>query len=284
MKSPDFDYVKVQSIEHALGLLQTHGDNARILAGGQTLLATLNMRLSEPVIVIDITGLDVLRGVTVQNGMLRIGALTTHSEIEDSTLVATHAPLLMKAAPHIAHRAIRNMGTWGGSIAYADPAAEWPACLLALNGTVLIHGQNGERRIKADDFFLNLYTTALVDGEIITGCEIPIKTATSWSGFSELARRHGDYAITGLAASAERANDQLQNCRFVFMGVGTTPIRARKAEAVMNNSALDSKAISSAVTALRDELEPIPDLTNSSDTKRQLAAVLLERLLQSAAN
>ena len=137
MKSPAFDYVKPRSLDQVFALLKEYGDDARLLAGGQTLMATLNMRLSEPRLVIDITGLEALRGIALQGPVLRIGALATHTEIEQSALVRQHAPLLSEAAPHIAHRAIRNSGTWGGSIAYADPAAEWPACLLALGGTAI---------------------------------------------------------------------------------------------------------------------------------------------------
>ena len=147
MKSPPFDYIKVGTVEEALELLARHGDDARILAGGQTLLATLNMRLSEPALLIDITGLSALRSIERRGDRLHIGALVTHSAIEASGEVAEHAPLLAQAAPHIAHRAIRNRGTWGGSIAYGDPAAEWPCCLAALDGSVTVQGPRGLRRI-----------------------------------------------------------------------------------------------------------------------------------------
>ncbi|MDP2988738.1 xanthine dehydrogenase family protein subunit M, partial [Hydrogenophaga sp.] len=171
MKAAAFDYVKPATIDQVLALLQQHGDDARLLAGGQTLMATLNMRLSEPQLVIDITGIESLRGISVQGQVLRIGALATHTDIEFSPLVARHAPLLKAAAPHIAHRAIRNSGTFGGSIAYADPAAEWPTCLLALGGTVVARGPKGERRIAADDFFTGLYSTALQPDELLAACE-----------------------------------------------------------------------------------------------------------------
>jgi CO/xanthine dehydrogenase FAD-binding subunit len=156
------------------------GGGARMLiglAGGQTLLATLNMRLSEPTVLIDITGLAGLRGITLQGNWLHIGALATHTEIETSALVAEHAPLLAAAAPHIAHRAIRNCGTWGGSIAYGDPAAEWPCCLVALEGVILVQGPEGGRQIAATDFFHDLYTTALQPHEIVTGARVPVASA-----------------------------------------------------------------------------------------------------------
>ena len=282
MKAPEFDYTKPASLAQVFALLQEHGDEARLLAGGQTLLATLNMRLSEPSLVIDLTGIAALRGISVQGGVLRIGALATHSEIEASPLVAQHAPLLSAAAPHIAHRAIRNVGTWGGSLAYADPAAEWPACLLALDGTVTAQGPRGERRIAADDFFRDLYTTALQADEVLVACEIPLAGAGHWHGFQELARRHGDYAIVGVAASARRNGAALTQPRIALLGVGATPLRARQTETLLDGKPLTPALITQAVATLRAELEPLPDLTNSVQTKRHLAGVLLQRLLQSA--
>ena len=283
MKAAAFDYVKPRTLDQVLALLQEHGDDARLLAGGQTLMATLNMRLSEPRLVIDLNGLEALRGISVQGSMLRIGALATHTEIEHSPLVARHAPLLQAAAPHIAHRAIRNSGTWGGSIAYADPAAEWPTCLLALGGQVIVQGPRGERRIAADDFFLGLYTTALEPDEVLVASEIPLAGPGHWFAFQELARRHGDYAIVGMAATAQREGARLQQLRIVLLGVDATPLRARQAEAVLEGRAPDAALLAQAVQALRAEIEPLPDLTNTPETKRHLAGVLLQRLLGSAA-
>ncbi len=282
MKAAAFDYVKPRSLDQVLSLLQEHGDDARLLAGGQTLMATLNMRLSEPRLVIDITGIEALRGIRVQGNVLRIGALATHTEIEHSPLVAQHAPLLKAAAPHIAHRAIRNSGTWGGSIAYADPAAEWPTCLLALGGTVIAQGPNGERRIAADDFFQGLYATALEPDEVLVASEIPLAGADHWFAFQELARRHGDYAIVGMAATASRQGGVLRKVRVVLLGVDATPLRAAAAEAVLEGQAPDAGRIAQAVQALRDSIDPLPDLTNSPETKRHLAGVLLQRLFTGA--
>ena len=279
MKAAAFEYIKPTSFDQVLDLLQEHGDDARLMAGGQSLMATLNMRLSEPALVIDLTGLDTLRGISVQNQHLRIGALVTHAEIEASALVARHAPMLAKAAPHIAHRAIRNAGTWGGSIAYADPAAEWPACVLALGGSVVARGLGGERRIAADDFFLGLYTTALRPGEVLVAGEIPVATVGHWWGFSELARRHGDYAIVGIAASARRAAAALHDARIALFGVGATPVRALKTEALLNGKVLADTNVAEAVACIRAEIDPFADLTNSTDTKRHLAGVLLQRML-----
>lgn len=282
MKAAAFDYVKPASIDQVLALLQEHGDDARLLAGGQTLMATLNMRLSEPKLVIDISGIESLRGISVQGSVLRIGALATHTDIEFSPLVQRHAPLLQAAAPHIAHRAIRNRGTWGGSIAYADPAAEWPACLLALGGTVIARGPGGERRIAADDFFTGLYSTALAPDEVLVATELPLAGDDQWCGFLELARRHGDYAIVGLAASARRQGAALTQVRIALMGVDATPLRARKTEALLQGKVPDEATVALAVASLRAEIDPLPDLTNNPETKRHLAGVLLQRVLGGA--
>ena len=282
MKAAAFDYVKPRSLDQVISLLQEHGDDARLLAGGQSLLASLNMRLSEPRLLVDITGLDALRGISVQGGMLRIGALATHTEIEGSPLIAQAAPLLAAAAPHIAHRAIRNAGTWGGSIAHADPAAEWPACLLALGGTVVARGPKGERRIAADDFFQGLYATALEADEVLVAAEIPLATAENWFAFDELARRRGDYAIVGMAITGRRRGGVLADTRIVLMGVDSTPLRARRTEALLNGKSVDAAIAATAAASLRAEIEPLPDLTNSPGTKRHLAGVLLQRLLTRA--
>ena len=283
MKAPAFDYIKPRTLTQVFALLAEYGDEARLLAGGQTLLATLNMRLSEPAIVVDITGIDALRGIglTANGSMLRIGALVTHSEIEASALVALHAPLLTLAVPHVAHRAIRNLGTWGGSIAYADPAAEWPTCAVALDAVVVLLGAAGERRIAATDFFLDLYTTALEPGEIVIACELPIHGPLSRCAFDELARRHGDYAIVGLAVVARMVEGMLQDTRLTFLGIGTTPVRARQTERFLDGQMPDATVLQAAADLLVQELTgaltPLGDLTNSAATKRHLATVLLRR-------
>jgi carbon-monoxide dehydrogenase medium subunit len=282
MKAPAFDYIKPRSLDAVFELLSTHGDEARLLAGGQTLLATLNMRLSEPALLIDINAIDALKGISVQGDALRIGALVTHSEIERSELVARHAPLLAQAVPHVAHRAIRNLGTWGGSIAYADPAAEWPCCLAALDGTVVLRSARGERRVAARDFFLDLYTTALAEGEVLAACELPLAGPADVFCFDELARRHGDYAIVGLALAARRVAGGLSDLRLSFLGVGTTPIRARRTEAQFAGQPFAAAQVDDLVASLHEELQPLADLTHSVATKRHLAGVLARRLLTRA--
>lgn len=282
MKSPPFDYVMARTVEHALELLAQHGDDARILAGGQTLLATLNMRLSEPALLVDITGIESLRGIERRGDRLHLGALATHTQIEASSLVAEHAPLLAAAAPHIAHRAIRNAGTWGGSIAFGDPAAEWPCCLVALDGVVTVQGPGGQRRVAATDFFRDLYTTDLAADEIVVGADVPCATTVDWFGFDELARRHGDYATAGLAVAASFDGTAARAVRLAFLGIGATPVRARRTEALLAGKTLDSGMIEIAVASLKAELDPMPDLTHAGATKRHLATVLARRLLTAA--
>ena len=280
MKSAAFDYVKPKALQEALSLLEQGGDDARLIAGGQTLLATLNMRLSEPSVLIDITDLAELKGISIVGDSLRIGALVTHTEIEDSALVAQHAPLLKAAAPHIAHRAIRNLGTWGGSLAYGDPAAEWPACSLTLRATMIIHGPAGERRISAQDFFIDLYTTSLEPDEILVATEIPLASKQEVFYFHELARRHGDYAVAGLAAVAQKQGDVLTHCAFTFFSVGATPVMAIKAQDLVNGQTLNDEVVANAVAAARKEIEAIADITNSAEAKQHLIGVLLERGLK----
>ncbi len=280
MKAAAFDYVKPKALNEALSLLEQGGDDARLIAGGQTLLATLNMRLSEPSILIDITDVAELKGISVVGDALRIGALVTHTEIEDSDLVAKHAPLLKAAAPHIAHRAIRNLGTWGGSLAYGDPAAEWPACSLTLQATMVIHGPSGERKISAKDFFIDLYTTSLEPDEILVATEIPLAKSNQVFYFHELARRHGDYAVAGLAAVAEKQGNVLSNCAFTFFSVSSTPVMATAAQDLVNGQALNDQVIAKAIEAARQEIDAIADITNSAEAKTHLIGVLLERGLK----
>jgi carbon-monoxide dehydrogenase medium subunit len=269
VKPAPFAYAKARSLEHAIELLRADGE-ARILAGGQSLIATLNMRLSRPTLLVDINDIAGLDGIAVKDGMVELGALVRHAQAGRSETIAKHAPLIAKAIPHIGHPAIRNRGTIGGSIAFADPAAELPACLVALNGEVVIAGANGERIVKADDFFKGLFETALGAGDVLTAIRVPAARAGTRLGFAELARRHGDYAIVGLAASA-----QGDNVRLAYFGVGAMPVRARKAEAAFSGGKVDD-----AVAALADDLDPPDDVQEAGTVKRHLAGVLLRRVAQ----
>ena len=280
MKAPPFDYLRATSLAQVFQLLQQHGDDARVLAGGQTLIASLNMRLSEPGLLIDIGALQALRGITLQGSMLRLGALATHADIERSPLVAQHAPLLAQAAPHIAHAAIRNRGTLGGSLAYADPAAEWPACMLALDATLVLASSRGERQVPAGDFFTGLYSTALADNEIIVACDVAVLASGERQAFDELARRHGDYAMAGLAARASLHDGRLQGLRLAFLGLEDKPVRALRTEQALEGRTVDDATLALAVQSLRAELQPAADLTSGVATKQQLAGVLAQRVLR----
>jgi len=259
LKAPSFAYAKPRSIEEAFPLLERPG--ARILAGGQSLIASLNMRLSAPELLVDIGGLSKLRDISQQPGGLRIGALVTHAEIERSLDVKFHVPLLAAAAPHIAHPAIRNRGTLGGSLALADPAAEYPACALALNATLILQSRKAERRVSAATFFKGLFETDIRPGEILVGAEFP---KVERSVFLELTRRHGDYAIVGLAGVADASGK-----RIAFFSVDSRPVLAKTAAA--------ARSLEDGLLGLKKDLSPAADLYNTSATKLHLAGVLLSR-------
>jgi aerobic carbon-monoxide dehydrogenase medium subunit len=260
VKAPSFAYARPQSLADAFDLAQRPG--AKVLAGGQSLIPTLNMRLSSPELLVDIADLP-LKDITLEQGVLRIGALVTHVQIERSADIARHAPLLAEAVKHIGHAAIRNRGTLGGSIALADPAAEYPACMVALDATIIVAGKEGERLLRAEDFFKGLYEVDLKPGELVVAVEFVAQLKDERCLFLELARRHGDYAIIGLAAYKGATT------RFVFFGAGATPVFAKGASRA---STLDE-----AKRALEKELAPPADLYNNAATKLHLAKVLLER-------
>jgi aerobic carbon-monoxide dehydrogenase medium subunit len=261
LKAPSFAYARPGTLAGAFELLERHGEGARILAGGQSLIPSLNMRLSSPELLVDIAGIPGLAKIEASSKGLRIGALVTHAQIEKSPDVRKHAPLLAQAAPHIAHPAIRNRGTLGGSLALADPAAEYPACALALNATLILLSQKGERQVNAAEFFKGLFETDLRSGEILTAVEFP---PADKAVFVELARRHGDYAIIGLAGIRVASQK-----RIVFLGAGATPVFAVNAS--------KAKSLAEAKAALGDDLDPPADLYHTCDTKLHLARVLLER-------
>jgi carbon-monoxide dehydrogenase medium subunit len=271
VKPAAFAYAKARSLDDAIRLLGTHEGEAKLLAGGQSLIATLNMRLSHPSLLVDINDVAGLDGVRVAGGLVEIGAMTRHATLERSSDIAKHAPLIARAMPHIAHPAIRNRGTIGGSLAYADPAAELPACLVALDGEIDIAGAGGKRSVKAGDFFKGLFETALGPGDVLTAVRLPAATAQTRVGFAELARRHGDYAIVGLAAAATADGKGLADVRLVYFGVGATPVRVRGAEAALARGDIDA-----AVQAL--DLDPPDDIQATGAVKMHLAGVLLRRI------
>jgi len=271
VKPAPFAYERARSLDQAIELIAGTED-ARLLAGGQSLIATLNMRLSRPQLIVDINRVPGLDRISLSNGQIEIGALVRYAQAERSAEVATHAPLIAKALPFIGHPAIRNRGTIGGSIAFGDPAAELPACFVALDGEAIVAGPSGTRVVKADTFYKGLFESALTPHDVLTAIRIPVATSETRTGFAELARRHGDYAMVGLAASARAAGKALSDVRLVFFGVGTTPVRARTAEA-----ALVAGDVDAAAKAVATDLDPSDDVQASSAVKRQLAGVLIQR-------
>jgi carbon-monoxide dehydrogenase medium subunit len=275
VKPAPFAYAKARSLDEAIAMLGKHGDGARLLAGGQSLIATLNMRLSAPTLLIDINGIPELDRVARKGNHIEIGAMVRHAQAERAREIAEHAPLIARALPHIAHPAIRNRGTIGGSLAFADPAAELPACVLALGGELEIASAKGRRTVKAGDFFKGLFETAIGPQEVLAAIRVPEATAQSRVGFAEFARRSGDYAMVGLAASARADSKGLTNVRLAYFGVGQTPLRAKKAEAALASGRLDA-----AIAALDEDLDPQTDIQSEAAVKRHLAGVLLKRVAQ----
>jgi carbon-monoxide dehydrogenase medium subunit len=276
MKASAFSYARATSVSDALELLQAHGDRAKVLSGGQSLMPAMNLRLISPELIVDIGELTELRGIAVTGDSVRIGALTRHVDLARSGEIAARAPLLVEAIAHVAHPAIRNRGTLGGSLAHADPASELPACMLALNATIIVRGQTGERRIAAQDFFTGIYETALSPEELLVAVELPAKPKNSAHFFHEFARRHGDYAILGLAAQAIVDADIFSDLRLAFFAVGDRPVSARAAGKLVG-AAITPAVVADACTALGEELDPQDDQQASASMRRHLAKVLLVR-------
>jgi carbon-monoxide dehydrogenase medium subunit len=279
MKPAPFEYHRPASLAETFDLLDRYGDDGRLLAGGQSLVPALNLRLATPRAVIDINRVPDLDAIRVTPEGLVIGALARQEALERSPLIREHAPLIAAAIPHVGHSAIRARGTIGGSLALADPAAELPACAVALGATIRAGRRGGTRDIAADDFFRGIYTTALAPGEIVAEILVP-RPAAGWRwGFEELARRHGDFALAGLAAGARPEAGVLAELRLVFFGVGTRPVRARRAEAALAGRRADAEALAAAGRALDGDLDPPGDVHGSPALRRHLARVLLARVV-----
>ena len=276
MKASAFSYARATSVANALELLVVHGDRAKVLSGGQSLMPAMNLRLISPELIVDIGELAELRGIAVKGGILRVGALTRHVDLQRSPEVATHVPLLTEAIAHVAHPAIRNRGTLGGSLAHADPASELPACMLALNATIVVSGPKGERRIAAGAFFKGIYETDLSAQELLVAVELPVSRNTSAHFFHEFARRHGDYAIAGLAAQAVVVGGVFTDLRLVFFAVGDRPVLASAGSRLVSVP-VTLAVLSEASTALAGELDPPEDQQASASMRRHLAKVLMVR-------
>lgn len=283
MKPPPFEYHDPQSVEEAVTLLAEYGGEAKIIAGGQSLMPLLNMRLARPQALVDmrrVTGLDYIRR---ENGGLAIGALTRQRDVERSADVAELLPLLHTATRFVAHPQIRNRGTVGGSLAHADPAGELPAIAVALDATLVVTGPEGERTVAAHDFFVSFLTTSLSAAEVLTeACFPALRPGTGWS-FQEVARRHGDFALVGVAATVALESGNCRGARIALFGVGGTPLRARRAERLLEGQVPSEGLLQEAATTAGDEIDdPVADIHASAEYRRHVARVLTLRALSEA--
>jgi carbon-monoxide dehydrogenase medium subunit len=251
-----------------------------MLAGGQSLIPALNMRLAEPRLLVDINGLDALGAIHRTGSGIRIGALARHVSVAASIDIGDVCPLLHEAVPHIAHAAVRNRGSIGGSIGHADPAAELPACILALDGRLQIASAHGERSLLAKDFFRGLFTTALAPEEMILAVDVPLAHPSRRFAFEEIARRRGDYALVGIAAAANIISGRMSETRLACFGVADTPILAARTALICEGRALDDDLLHETQEAIVTEIEPRGDASCSSATRSHLLRVLLVRVLK----
>jgi len=282
MKPPAFDYVVADSLDMAAAALAEAGDEAKIIAGGQSLVPMLNFRLLRPSVLVDINPITRLAFIEEAGETIRVGALTRHFQLETSPLVARHLPVLSCAMTHVAHLAIRNRGTIGGSLSHADPAAELPMLALLLDATLHVVSASATRSTAASDFFVEAMTVDLAADEIITEITLPkLPPQTGW-GFEEVARRHGDFALAAAAATLTVSDGTITQARIALTGVGPTALRASEAEALLVGEALGTGLTARVIAAVRGAIEPETDLHASSDYRRHLAGVLAGRAVSAA--
>ena len=283
MKPPLFEYIAPDDLDSACQLLEQHGYEAKILAGGQSLVPLLNFRLANPGILIDLNRLEELAYVRPSpKGGLLIGAMTRQSRLEQDPLVAARAPLLHEAIPFIAHPQIRNRGTIGGTLAHADPAAELPTVAVALEARFRLRSVRGERWVDAIDFFVGLLTTALAPDEILVEIELPPPLERTGTSFIEIARRHGDYALAGLAARVVLDDDaRCRSVRLVYLSAGDGPVLATTAAERLVGETLDPRLVGEVAGDIAErEVDPSGDIHASTDFKRHLCRVLTQRALE----
>jgi carbon-monoxide dehydrogenase medium subunit len=283
MKPPLFDYRSPSSLDEALALRSEYADDSVVLAGGQSLMPMLNLRLARPEVLIDLGRVAELAEIVEFDGGVSLGAMARQRSAERSDLIRERAPLVQQALGHVGHPTIRNRGTVGGSVAHSDPAAELPAVCVALDAELVARGVAGERTIAAEDFAVGFMTTALAPDELLVEVRIPATAATLRTAFVEIARRHGDFALVGVAAAIALDGDGLINdARLVFTGVGLTPVRAREAEESLLGTPGNSAAVATAAGLVSGELEPRTDGHASGDYRRRAAGVLTRRALAEA--
>jgi CO/xanthine dehydrogenase FAD-binding subunit len=284
MKPAPFDYYSPATREEALSLLAEYVGEAKPLAGGQSLVPSMNFRLAQPSILVDLNGIPDLAGISpTQDGGLRIGAMTRQRTVERSPLVTKRAPLISETMPYIAHPQIRNRGTFGGSLAHADPAAELPALAVALEAQLHVQNSSSERTISASDFFLGLFTTLLEPDELLVAASIPALPPHTGTAFEEFARRHGDYALVGVAAVVTLAEDgMVERARVVLFSVGDMPMLSTSASAALVRAKPTAEAIQAAAEAVAADIDPQSDIHATADYRLHLAKVLVRRTLTKA--
>ena len=284
MKLSSFEYAAPRTVDEALDLLARHEDDASVLAGGQSLVPLMALRLARPDVVVDINGLDELSGLSANNGHVTVGAMTRDYMAEEAKTVANDVPLLAAALPLIGHEAIRNRGTIGGSLAHADPAAELPTVARALDAEFVVRSQSGERVIPAAEWFQGYLTTARRADELLVGVRFPVAAPGTGTDFREVARRHGDFAIVGLAASLTLADGVITDARLAFAGTSDVPVRATAAEELLVGQTPSTQLFDAAANRAVDDLDPPADLHGSSDYRKKVAAALVRRALPAAAD
>lgn len=282
MKPAPFEYVRAESVAHAVQVLADAGGDGKLIAGGQSLMPMMNFRLVKPSLLVDINHIPDLDGIRQREGRLGIGALVRHRTTAADPMIARQVPVLHQAMRHVAHLTIRNRGTFCGSICHADPAAEMPVLALLLDGIIHTATPRGGRRLPAQDFFLGPLMTALEPDELVTEIEIDtLFPGTGW-GFEEFARRHGDYALAAVAVTVQRRDGRAAAPRIAVMGLGDRPLRLPEAEAVLDGSAMGEAAIDATVDAVSAAIAPNTDLHASAEYRRHLAGVLAGRALRAA--
>jgi CO/xanthine dehydrogenase FAD-binding subunit len=282
MKPPRFDYHAPRSVDEAVALLARYGGDAKVLAGGQSLMPMLNFRLTRPAALVDVNRIPELAYVREDDGTVAFGAMTRQRTIEFSPLVARRLPLLLEATRWVGHLPIRSRGTIGGSIAHADPSAEYPAVLTALDGEVVAQGPRGRRTLKAPELFETYLTTSLAPDELLVEVRLPATPAGAGHAFEEFARRHGDFAIVGIAALVVRDGPRCLAARLASAGAGPVPVRLRAAEEILERGGLGAAAIEGAAARAAELVEPDADVHASADYRRHLTRVLTARALRRA--
>jgi CO/xanthine dehydrogenase FAD-binding subunit len=282
MKPPSFEYYDPATVAEAIGLLGRYGPDARILAGGQSLVALLNFRLSTPAVLVDINRIGELSYIKEENGRLHFGAVTRQRAVEFSPLVQRRLPLLVEATRLVGHLPTRTRGTIGGSIAHADPAAEYPAVVTALDGEMVIQGGSGKRVVGPKEFFQGFLTTAIQPGEMLVEIRLPVMPPKAGWAFEEFSRRHGDFAIAGIAAMVVAEGERCRIARLAASGVGGNAVRLRSAEEILERGRLDEKNIEDAATRAAELVDPAGDIHASADYRRHLTRVLTRRAINRA--